>query len=325
MPALHRLEHQTPQSNTLMMIDNFNLLRDLCAVFAPSGNEKAMKDFILEYVDVHGKSWQSQPKVIQGKEFQDCVILKFGTPRTAIFAHMDSIGFTVRYQNQLLPIGGPEVKDGYELIGADSLGSIECKLEVSKDHDLFYQFARGIDRGTSLVFKPNFRETEDFVQCCYLDNRLGVYAALKVAETLENGLLVFSCREEHGGGTVPFLCKYIYEAYGITQTLVSDITWVTEGVEHCKGVAISMRDQGLPRQQYVGTIIDIANKSGIPFQLEVEGHGASDGREIQLSPYPIDWCFVGAPEDNMHTPDEIVAKKDIASMIQLYEVLMREL
>ena len=72
-------------------------------------------------------------------------------------------------------------------------------------------------------------------------------------------------------------------------------------------------------------IIQIAEESGIPYQLEVEGAGGSDGKELQSSPYPFDWCFVGAPEDNVHSPDEIVHKDDIVSMISLYQRLMVKL
>jgi hypothetical protein len=34
---------------------------------------------------------------------------------------------------------------------------------------------------------------------------------------------------------------------------------------------------------------------------------------------------VGAPEDEVHTPDEVVAKTDITSMLALYDVLMQRL
>jgi putative aminopeptidase FrvX len=34
---------------------------------------------------------------------------------------------------------------------------------------------------------------------------------------------------------------------------------------------------------------------------------------------------VGAPEDYVHTPDEVVDKRDIDSMLRLYQVLLREL
>ncbi|GHE52447.1 aminopeptidase [Roseivirga thermotolerans] len=283
-----------------------------------------MKDFLLKYVKKNKSFWKVEPEIIHGPEFQDCLILKFGKPRTAIYAHMDSIGFTVRYQDQLVPIGGPKAETGYKLVGEDALGPIECEL-VENDGDLHYKFARGIQRGTELVFKCDFRESEEYVQSCYLDNRLGVFNALKVAETLEDGLIIFSCWEEHGGGSVSYLARHMVEKWGVTQALISDITWITEGVEHGQGVAISMRDRSIPRRSFVNRIIELAEESGIPYQLEVEGAGGSDGKELQASPYPIDWCFVGAPEDNVHSPDELVHKSDIVSMIQLYSTLMKRL
>ncbi|MEQ9100394.1 MAG: M20/M25/M40 family metallo-hydrolase [Imperialibacter sp.] len=301
------------------------LLKDLCAVYAPSGDEAPMKEFLLSYINKQQKTWKVRPEIIQGPEFQDCLILAFGNPRTAIFAHMDSIGFTVRYDNQLVPIGGPDADTGTLLVGEDSLGPIECKLVLNEEGRAFYEFGRAIDRGTGLTYKCNFRQHDDMVTTCYLDNRLGVYNALKVAETLEHGVIVFSAWEEHGGGSVQYLTKYLYERWQIKQALVSDITWVTDGVHHGKGVAVSMRDKNIPRKSYVDRIIAIAQASGVPFQLEVEGSGSSDGRDVQISPYPIDWCFVGAPESNVHSPNETVHKDDISAMISLYEVLMAEL
>lgn len=303
---------------------DFKLLETLCQIHAPAGNEIAMKEFILSYVASNSNKWRTKPEVIFGDEFQDCVMLKFGQPRTAIFAHMDSIGFTVRYQNQLVPIGGPKAETGYKLVGQDAMGPIECELEEDEGN-LYYKFPRGIARGTELVFKCDFRLNGEYVQSCYLDNRLGVFNALKVAETLENGVIVFSCWEEHGGGAVPYLVKYIYEQWRVKQALISDITWVTEGVVHGNGVAISMRDRNIPRRSFVQKIIAISEESGIDFQLEVEGAGSSDGRELQVSPYPFDWCFIGAPEDNVHSPDEIVHKHDIDCMTALYSVLMKKL
>jgi di/tripeptidase len=57
----------------------------------------------------------------------------------------------------------------------------------------------------------------------------------------------------------------------------------------------------------------------------VEGTGGSDGKEIQASPYPIDWCFIGAAELNVHSPDEKVMKFDIECMRKLYAYLMKKL
>ena len=305
------------------------LLKKLCAIHAPSGNEGKMTDFLLKYIKKESKNWKTKPEILFGDDFQDCIVLVFGMPRTAIFAHIDSIGYNVKYGRELVKIGGPRNIDGTRLVGEDSKGKIDCKLMVIEHENggqsLEYIYNRSIDRGTTLTFKPKWRENKNHIQCCYMDNRLGVWCALKTAETLENGIIVFSCYEEHGGGTAGYLTKFIYEKYKVKQALVCDITWVTHGVEHGKGVAISMRDSGIPRRKYLEKIISLAEKSKIPFQLEVESSGGSDGSEIQKSPYPIDWVFIGAPEENVHTANEIVHKRDIQSMINIYKYLMRVL
>ena len=304
------------------------LLKQLCEVHAPSGSEAPLTNFVLNYIQSNKKDWKTQPEIFHGDGFQDCIVLVFGKPKTAIFAHLDSIGFTVKYDNEIVKIGGPVTEDGINLIGEDSQGKIDSKLTVKTDekgNKSFHLIDRAIDRGTTLTFKPNFREDENFVQCSYMDNRLGVWNALQVAKTLEDGIICFSCWEEHGGGSVGYLAKFIYENHNVKQALISDITWVTKGVKHGEGVAISMRDSGLPRRCYVNKIISLAKESGIPFQLEVENAGGSDGNSLQSSPYPFDWCFIGAPEDNVHSPDEKVHKKDIESMVSLYQHLMKNL
>ena len=300
------------------------ILKKLCNIHSPSGEEYRISEYILEYINSNMQTWKKKPTIYYGKGFQDSIILSFGKPRTAIYAHMDSIGFTVKYNNEIVKIGGPITDEGIILIGKDTLGNIEGKL-IKKDKKLFIDFERTINRGTSLTFKTNFRETENHIQSCYLDNRLGVWNALKVAETLDDGIIVFSSWEEHGGGSVGFLTNFIFNKYKIHKALISDITWITEGVLEGNGVVISLRDSGIPRRRYVNEIIAIAKNSDIPYQLEVESSGGSDGNEIQSSPYPIDWCFIGAAEQHVHSPDEKVHKKDIKAMVSLYKLLMDKL
>jgi putative aminopeptidase FrvX len=301
-----------------------SLLKTMCAIHAPSGNEVAMKDFILDYIKKESKNWKHKPKVIHGKGFQDNIMLVFGKPRTAVFAHTDSIGFTVRYGKQLVKIGGPRLEKGYELVGSDSKGACEATLNIVNDQ-MEYKAKRNFDTGTELVFKANWREDKEFVQCCYMDNRLGCFNALKVAETLKDGIIVFSTWEEHGGGSVSYLQKYIAENYGVSQALISDISWISDGVFPAKGPVISLRDSLVPRRSYINKIIAIAQKHKLPHQLEVEGSGGSDAKELQMAEYVWDWCFVGAAEQFVHTPDEKVHRKDIEGMIDLYKALMKDL
>ena len=303
---------------------DLSILKTMCAIHSPSGNEVAMKDFILDYIKKESKNWKHKPKVIHGKGFQDNIMLVFGKPRTAIFAHTDSIGFTVRYGKQLVKIGGPRLEKGYELVGSDSKGKCEATLNIVKDM-MEYKAKRNFDTGTELVFKPNWREDKEYVQCCYMDNRLGCYNALKVAETLKDGVIVFSTWEEHGGGSVSYLQKYLVDNYKISQALISDISWISDGVFPAKGPVISMRDSLIPRRAYIDQIIGIAKKHKVAFQLEVEGSGGSDAKELQMAENVWDWCFVGAAEQFVHTPNEKVHKKDIEGMIELYKVLMKDL
>ncbi|WP_192348116.1 M20/M25/M40 family metallo-hydrolase [Algoriphagus sp. Y33] len=289
-----------------------------------SGDESEISAFLLQYIDQRKNYWNVIPEIYFGEKFHDCVLLKFGEPRTAVFAHIDTIGFMSRYNNQLISVGGPEIVEGTKLVGRDSLGEINCKLK-GDENDISHDFPRGIDPGTRLSFVQDIRIDGEFIQAAYLDNRLGVYTALKLCETLSDGWVVFTTYEEHGGGSMPFLIKFIQRISPIKQALIADITWITEGVGFHNGVVISIRDKFIPRKKFIDKIINMAKESGIPFQLEVEEYGGSDGREIQFSPYAIDWCFIGAAEENVHTPDEKVSLADLEAMLDIYPYLMERL
>lgn len=300
------------------------LLRELLQITSVSGDESRINEFLRDYIESRRFDWKVLPEVFSGDNFQDCLLLKFGDPRTAVFAHIDTIGFMSRYENQVIAIGGPEILEGTMIEGADILGPISCKLRVVEDL-LFHDFPRAVLPGTCFSFAQEINIDNEFIQAAYLDNRLGIYNALKLCEEIEDGWIIFSTYEENGGGSVPFLLDFIQKTAPVRQALISDITWITEGVVHHGGVAISIRDKCIPRKVFVDKIISLAHESGIPFQIEVEGIGGSDGKEIQFSPYPMDWCFVGAGEDNVHTPFEKVSLGDLDCMIRMYKYLMAHL
>lgn len=303
---------------------DFKLLEDILRIQSVSGDESRISAFIVNYVLKRRTDWKVTPNIFFGENLHDNIVLVFGDPRTVVFAHMDTVGFMSRYENQLVPVGGPEVLDGDKLEGLDAYGPISCNARIVED-SLFHDFNRGIVPGTILTYAQHIEFGDEFIQAAYLDNRLGIYNALKQCETLENGLIVFSTFEEHGGGAVPFLLKFIFDRWHVKQALISDITWVTEGVKHHDGVVISIRDRNIPRRTFLNRIIALAEESGVPYQIEVEGFGSSDGREVQQSPYALDWCFIGAAEDGVHTPRERVSWADLEAMVQLYRYLLQTL
>ena len=301
---------------------DYKLLEKLCSIPGISGDEAAISAFILDYVKIHSPSWKVCPEVISGPELQDGIVLKFGNPRVAVFSHIDTVGYTVGYGNNLIKVGGPSAKNKTKLV--DSQGRA-CVLHRDKVGNLSYTGKFSYERGTGLSYASNFRISDSNIQSPYLDNRLGVFVSLKLAEELENGIIAFTTYEEVGGGNAQVLARYIFEHYKVSKALIADITWITSGVQPGNGVAISTRDSGIPRRKYVQEIVRLAGLSGVPFQLEVESSGGSDGNVLQASAYPFDWCFIGAPEDNVHNPDEKVDIQDVESMLAIYKFLMMNL
>lgn len=305
------------------------LLKKLISIRGVSGDESKISSFIKNYCINNMSSWKTTPTIFFEPHLHDCVMLIFGNPRIAVYAHLDTIGYTVGYSNNLIPIGSPRYIESMILVGTDSQGEIETEIMVIEqpngEIELKCLFDRQIEPGTLLSFKPNFIETERYIQSPYIDNRLGVYVALKLAETMENGVLIFSTYEEHGGNSVGYCAKYLFESYNIHQALICDITWVTDGIKHEGGAAISLRDSLIPRRSFVNRIIEICKEHNVSYQLEVESAGGSDGSTLQKSHLPIDWCFIGAPEDHVHTNKETVYKSDIYSMIEIYSLLLKKL
>ena len=300
---------------------DYSLLEKLCCIPGASGNESAVRKFIFEYIHSEKAHSRKEP-VILHEDIQDCLGLIYGKPEIAIFAHMDTTGYMVRYENQLIPIGSPGFDEKDILIGRDSLGEIECRMRIDRHHRLFHDFPRAIDRGTYLTYKPRFRINKEKIETPYLDNRLGIWVALQLARKIDNAIIFFTTWEEHGGGSVAFLSKLMFEEYGIKKALISDVTWVTDGIHSGKGVVISMKDRHIPRRTFINGIIDLALENQIAFQLEVEDDGSSDGGEIQKLPFPIDWCFIGPPVSDVHSRTEKVTINDVNEMLNLYECLL---
>ena len=301
-----------------------DLLRQLLTIQSPCGAELTMRDFIIDYIKKNKKDFASKPTIYYGEQFQNCLAICFGKPKVAVFAHMDTVGYMVRYGKELIPLGSPYARPGTVLVGKDSQGEIECTL-TNEGEESTYEYTRDIDRGTELSYKPLIVEDDNMIQSPYLDNRVGLWTALKLAEGLKDGLLIFTTLEEHRGGTAQAMAGWMLKKFKVRKALISDVTWVTNGVHHGEGVVISLRDRDIPNRAYFNKVVEIAKDADIQFQIEVEGSGSSDGGVIQHSPYFIDWCFVGAPYSNIHQPDERVFKNDLASMLALYRKLMKKI
>lgn len=293
------------------------LLKQLCALHAPSSEEFRVRDFIVEYVQNHAHEWKQKPEMYFGKGYQDTLLIKLGTPTHAFMAHMDSVGFMAGYENELVPIGSP----------APNEGSI-IRNEHDQERNVYYDNHNKawmlntddpMELGSTWTWKPSFKENDDCIESPFLDNRLSIYVLLKIASQLTNVVLAFSTYEEtQHGGKAAMLVHRMFQKWQVDKIIVADITWVTSFVASGDGVVVSYRDVGIPRRKFREKIEAILTQAKVKYQVEIEKSGGSDGTAIASSIYPIDWLFVGAPEVNPHGSIEKVHKKDVASMVDAY-------
>ena len=254
----------------------------------------------------------------------DSVIAVRGkAPTVAVFAHIDTTGFTLGYDRKLIRIGGPAPKDGVELKLAG--GEARGKLRIGKAGGWKLGGKSDAEPGTRWVYAAQPRQSGDEIISPYLDNRAGVWAALQTLTRCENVAVAFTAGEEHSGHGALVCARRLYEGYAIDQALISDITWDTKHVHCGGGVAVSLRDAMTPRQRYLERILELAHLSGVPYQREIESSGGSDGGYIQRSGFPIDWVFVGAPEKHPHTSAERVRISDLNAMADMLVSLVNGL
>lgn len=286
------------------------LLWDLLALDSPSGDEGAIADWL--------ETWLAQEVPDAYVErLGDSILARRGErPTVALFAHLDTTGWTLGYDKQLIPIGGPDGKagDGIRPAKRPDTGST---LARRKDGSWKVRGKTDAEPGTRWVYAAPPKQDGQEIIGPYLDNRAGVWAALHVLQRCPNAAVAFTSYEETRGVGALLCARRLSETLGITQALICDLTWHTKHIHSGKGVAVSLRDSCLPRQRFLSRVLALAETSGRRFQREIEDSGGSDGASLDRSGVPMDWVFVGAPEHDPHTARERVHVGDLQSMAGL--------
>lgn len=290
------------------------LLQHLQQIPGPSGDEGEIADFL-----------ESHCRALPGAEVRrlgDLVIATRGRPRVAVFAHTDTVGFTLGYRRRLISIGRPYVKGGERLREVGGTRTATLKLKPQDGDLLWWLSEKDAEPGSRWVYADCLKIKQNKVSGPYLDNRAGVWNAVRVLEQAEDVAVFFTPAEEHTGRGALLGARTASLEMGITRAIVSDITWHTRSIRNGKGPAISLRDRFMPRRRFLDEVLAAAAESGVPFQREVEGSGGSDGASIERSTFPIDWVFIGAPQKRSHTPREVCCIADLHAMVKLYAYLV---
>jgi putative aminopeptidase FrvX len=291
-------------------------LRQLQEIEGVSGDEGRVADYVAAIL--------ARVSDACVRRIGDNLIVTRGTPRVALFAHLDTVGFTLGYDDELIRIGSPRV-DGGEAIRS-TIGGKTWRGTVTRDEGGMRLAGAGdAPPGSRWVYDAPLEWEGDEITGAYLDNRAGVWSAMGVVERCADVAVAFTVGEEHSGRGAALCGRILWDELGIPQALISDITWHTEHVHRGRGPAVSLRDRLAPRQRFLDRVLQLAEASGIPYQREIESDGSSDGGVLERTGSPIDWCFVGAAQESPHTPREIVQWSDLEKMVELYVYLVERL
>ena len=211
------------------------LLLELLALDSPAGDEGPLADWLEDWL---------------AREVPDARVERLGDallavrgerPAVAVFAHTDTTGWTQGYDKTLVRIGGPDGKAGDGIrpaLGADT-GHV---LAPRKDDERGWRIKGKVDTepGTRWVYAawPEVKHGE--VRGPYLDNRGGLWAALLALKACPNIAVALTTGEEVGGPGAMVCARRLWEAHGITQALISDLTWHTKYIKRGRGPAVSL-------------------------------------------------------------------------------------
>lgn len=297
---------------------SLDLLWDLLKLDGPSGDEGLMADWLEEWLA------REMPAVRVERLGDSLLALRGERPAVAVFAHLDTTGWTLGYDKRLLPIGGPDGKVGDLIRPAGGLDGGSA-LARRKDGSWKVGDKTLAASGSRWVYAATPTQEGENIVAPYLDNRAGVWAALHVLRRCPDVAVAFTAYEETCGAGAQTCARRLAETLGITQALIADLTWHTKHIRCGRGVAVSLRDSCLPRRRYLDRVLALAETSGLPFQREIEGGGASDGAALNRSGVSFDWVFVGAPEKGAHTARERVHVSDLQGMAALLVYLVNGL
>lgn len=337
---------------------DFTLLERLCQAPGIGGRERAVRDIVREELTPLVDS-------VRVDTLGNLIATRNGSgPRIMIAAHIDEIGFMVRFVDddgfiRLQPVGGfdPRVlvaqrvlvhpRDGDPIPGALQPGTKPTHLlgpgeskEIKLD-DLFVdtglpadQVREGISIGDMITLERDTVQMGDHVVSKALDDRLGVYVMIEAVRAAARGgaevVAVATTQEEVGlrGATT---AAYDIEpdiAIALDVTIAGDIPGMPKDAAVTRlgdGAAIKMFDSSqIPSHALVETLRAVAEQRNIPHQLEVLPRGGTDAGAIQRSRTGAFTGTISMPCRYVHTVNETASVTDIDACVDLLAAFIEQ-
>jgi len=328
------------------------LIKKLTQTSAPSGRESKIREIIFEEVK----------DFIDGYEVDrlgNLIVWKKGksSQKLLLEAHMDEIGVIAAYIDEkgfirIEAVGGvsPYNLLGSRIIFQNIEGVVGIEGETTEDlqknmrelnFDKIFVDIGVEDRekaeelvplGSFGVYSASFTDLGKRLVSKSMDDRIGcaiLIEALKKMNPYHNVYGAFSVQEEMGlvGASVVAFNIDPDIAIAIDVTGWSDTPKGPKrmSIELGKGPCIKVKDSAsISDRRVVERLRELAEKEGIPYQLEILLHGGTDAAAIQRTASGIVSGTLSIPCRYVHSPHEMIDIDDVENAVRLLQVLAEE-
>ncbi len=328
-----------------------DLLKKLCLIDGISGDENAVRDFIInEIKDCCQYKVDNLGNIICFKKGE-----KTPDRKIMLDAHTDEVGLIISNITEsgylkFKTVGGIDTSamllrkvlingktngviggKPFHLLDSDSRKKLPQKdsLYIDIGASNREEAEKLVSIGDSAVIVSDFEILGECVKSKALDDRIGCLVLIKLLKeyTKYDFYATFTAQEEvglRGAKTAAFAIKPDF-AIALDSTTAADIAGTPEENKVCtqsKGVVVSFMDNATV---YDKGLYKAALNSGILCQPKTTVAGGNNAGSIHLSGEGVRTLALSAPCRYIHTANSIVNIKDIESMLALTEYMLENI
>ncbi|MBO5322343.1 MAG: M42 family peptidase [Clostridia bacterium] len=326
----------------------FDILKNLCNLDAASGDETAVREFIINEIKDFCE--------FKVDNLGNIIAFKKGKSRSSkklmLDAHMDEVGLIITSITsdgflKFKTVGGIDVSalmfrsvkingtiNGVICGKPIHLTEGEERKKLPKSDSLYIDIGatskedalKHISLGDRAVLCGDFEENDNNVISKALDDRVGCAVLIKLIKEFDeyDFYASFSVQEEVGlrGAKVSAYAINPDSAIVLESTTASDIAGVADADKVCKlgeGVAVSFMDGATV---YDRDYYNFALNSGLTCQPKTAVAGGNNSGAIHLSREGVRTIALSLPCRYIHSSSSVANKEDIESMYNLAEYMI---
>jgi len=312
------------------------LLKNLTQCDAPSGNETTVTELIknvaCEYADE-----------IYTDTLGNLIVHKKGNGKKIMYAaHADEIGIVVTYIDKdgflrFSDVGGLYTKKLFSrkvrflngvigIIGSEKENDKNsmAKMYIDIGATSAEEAEKMVSVGDMAVFVGEYDKQGDRIISKALDNRCGCYVLLEALKRVKSDNDLYFCftSQEEVGLRGARTCAYEIDADYAIAVDVTDVGDTPKCDKNaCKlgeGAAIKVMDYSVICSREVREkLVSLAKENDVKYQMEVMTEGGTDAGVMLISRDGVLTGGISIPTRYIHSPCEMIDKKDLENCITL--------